>query len=72
MLTLGQDIPSMVEFIIGVVGIFVLAFLLIVGHVWVVVYGLIKIVDVLVGECSFGILQQFVVVVEAELGLAVV
>ena len=72
MLTLSQDIPSIVKFIIRVIGVLVFAFLLIVGHVGIVVDCFIEIVDFFVGERSFGILQQFVVIVETELSLAVV
>ena len=72
MLALSQDVPSIMEFIIGVVGVLVLAFLLVVGQVGVVVDSLVEVVDVLVGESSLGVLQQLVVVVETELSLAVV
>ena len=57
MLTLSQDIPPIVEFIVRVVRVLVFAFLLIVGHVGIVIDCLIEIVDVFVGKSSFGIFQ---------------
>ena len=67
-----EYVASVVELVVGVVRVFVFRFLLEVGQVGVVVHCVVEVVYVFVGDCSFWVLEQLVVVVEAELGLAVV
>ena len=69
---IANNIPPVYKLAIGIIMIFVLAFLLEVGHIWIIVNRVIKVMDFLISQHPLRFLQQLVIVVQAKLSLSVI
>ena len=66
-----KNISSIHKLVVGVVMIFIFAFLLKVGHIGVVINCFIEIVDLFICQSFLWIFQELMIEVETELSLSV-
>ena len=67
-----QDVSSIVEFIVGKVGIFILTFLLKVRQIRIIVQGLIEVMNILISHSLLRIFKHLVIVIQAKLCFPIV
>ena len=67
-----KNVSSILKLSVCVVVIFILAFLLKIGHVWIVVDCLIEIMDFFIGNGPLWIFEEFMIKVKTNLSLTVI